>query len=172
MGRQVAATRCGETVTTGAGDVSGSTRVSSNRVLQVVDERLRNKLCFLKGLSTVLPPRLWKGVGNVNRMKRMRWVFNRVKVGVVDSVCQGLVVVEVEVDFPGAARVDPRNHGLAADDIGARGSPPRCQEYRPEALGVPLRRGDGCRRSRESLRGERRGEPYPGLSRGLRRGEP
>ena len=103
----MAATRCGETVTTGAGDVAGSTRISTNGVLQVVDERLRNKLCFVKGLSTVLPPRLWKRVRNVDSRAELVRRVDRVKGGAVDGVDESLVVVEVEVDFGGVTRMDP-----------------------------------------------------------------
>ena len=122
--RPAAATWCGETVTTGAGYVSGSTCIGSNRVLQVVDERLRNKLCFLEGLSTVSPPRLWKGVRNVNSRAELVWQVDRVEVRVVDGVCQSLVVVEVKVYLAGTARVDPRDQGLGANDVSTRGVPP------------------------------------------------
>ena len=112
----------------GAGDVGddrqGRTRISAIRVLQVVDERLRNKLCFLKVLSAGFPPRLWKGVGNVNSRAELVRRVDRVEVRVVDGVGESVVVGEVEVDFAGTTRVDPRDQGLGANDVGTRGIPP------------------------------------------------
>ena len=124
MGASPAAAGAGDVVTAGAGDVSGRARISSNRVLQVVDERLRNKLCFLKVLSAGFPPRLWKGVRNVNSRAELVWQVDSVEVRVVDGVCQGFFVVEVKVDFAGTARVDPRDQGLGANDVSTRGVPP------------------------------------------------
>ena len=132
----------------GAGDVGddrqGRARISANRVLQVVDERLRNELCCLKGLSAILPPRLWKGVGNVNsRAELVRWV-DRVEVGVVDGVGESLVGVEVKVDLAGVTRMDPRDQGLGTNDVGTGGTPPALPR-------VPLG-GAGCAVSARRLR--------------------